>query len=52
MKRIPVLLLTSAAIGALVAVVLHVQSRQARTALERERLQLLADTQQARAEQA
>lgn len=52
MKRIPVLLLTFAALGALVAVVQHVQSRQARAALERERLQLVAHTQRARAEQA
>lgn len=52
MRRIPILLLAFAAVGALVAVVQHLHSRQARAALERERLQLVADTQRARAEQA
>lgn len=51
MKRIPVLLLTLAMLGALVAVVQHVRSRQIRTVLERERQQLLAATRQAQAEQ-
>jgi hypothetical protein len=51
MKRVSVLLLTFAALGALVAVVKHMQSRQARAALEREQLQLVADTQRTLAEQ-
>lgn len=52
MRRTPILLLAFAALGALVAVVQHVQSRQARTELERERLQLVADTRRAHAAQA
>jgi hypothetical protein len=51
MKRIPVLLLTFAALGVLVTVIQHMQSRQVRAALERERLQLVADTQRAHVEQ-
>jgi len=51
MKRIPGLLLTFAALVALVAVMQHLQSRRTRAALERERLQLGDDTQRARAEQ-
>ncbi len=52
MKRSSVLLLMIAAVGAIVAVVQHVQSRHARTALERERLQLVAHTRRTQAEQA
>lgn len=52
MRRVPALLLTLAALCAVVAIVQHVQSRQRRTEFERERLRLLADTQSARAETA
>ena len=51
MKRTPVLLLAFAALGALVAVMQHLQSRSTRAALEHERLQLVAATQRAREEQ-
>jgi len=51
MKRLPGLLLTFAALGAVVAVVHHLQSHQRSEALERERLQLVADTRRVRAEQ-
>lgn len=49
MRRTPALLLALAALCSVVAIVQHLQSRQRRAALERERLRLLADTQSARA---
>jgi len=51
MKRLPGLLLTLAALGAVFAVVHHLQSHRSSEALEHERLQLVAATQRAREEQ-